>query len=185
MRVQLKARERPHVVDAFFDTFLQSQCLVRTGDDDDHFTRLTDVRFARLSLDGNAYIQHCLDPNRQGHPWNLIQVVAEEPRICKNSIIGKSLHTGPGLETGARFVEGNVAIGSNTAQEQLDASCVGDLVLVCLAFGFQIRSIAIEDIDVFRSDVYVREEMLVHEAVVAFGVFPRDPDILVLQLISH
>lgn len=38
--VQLKARQCPHVVEAFFDTFLQCQSLVRAGDDDDYFASL-------------------------------------------------------------------------------------------------------------------------------------------------
>ena len=40
MRMGLEAGQSPHVVYTAFDAFLQSQCLVRTSDNDHHFARL-------------------------------------------------------------------------------------------------------------------------------------------------
>jgi hypothetical protein len=80
MWVQLKARKRPHVIHAFFDTFLQGQSLVRAGYDDDYFASLGQVSAAgAMPLDESAYIQNRLNSDRQCHPGDLIQVIPEEP----------------------------------------------------------------------------------------------------------
>jgi hypothetical protein len=132
-----------------------------------------------------TYIQYRLDPDRQGHPGHLIQVVTKEPRIRENSIVGKGLYARAGLETGSWLVEGNMAIGADAAQEQLNATSFFNLRFVRLAFGFKVRSIAVEDIDIFGPNVYMREKVLVHEAVVTLRVLPRYSDVLVLQWISR
>jgi hypothetical protein len=74
-----------------------------------------------------------------------------------------------------------MSIGPYASKEQLYAAGLGDLLLVLTTLGFQIRCIAVEDIDVGRGNVYVREEVLVHEAVIAFRVLARDTDILILE----
>lgn len=127
-----------------------------------------------------TYVKHSLDANRQGHLGHLVQVIAKEPRICKNSLIGKCLDTSTRLEAGAWFVEGNVAIGTNAAKEQLDAADTADLVFVALAFGLEVSGISVEDVDVVWFHIDVGEEVLVHEAVIAFWMVARNANILVL-----
>ena len=78
-----------------------------------------------------------------------------------------------------------MAIGSNAPQEELDASCVGNLVLVRLAFSLQITSIAVENVDVLGPNVYVREEMLVHETMITFRMIAGDPNVLILSVVSY
>lgn len=50
--------------------------------------------------------------HRQGHGGHLGEVTIEEPRIGQDGVHGQSLHTGPGHQTGAWLIEGNVSIGA-------------------------------------------------------------------------
>jgi hypothetical protein len=77
-----------------------------------------------------------------------------------------------------------VAVGPNTTQEELNAAGAGYLGLVDAAFLLEVGGVAVEDVDIGRLDVDVREEVLVHEAVVALWVISRDADILVLERVS-
>lgn len=81
-----------------------------------------------------TYVKHSLDANRQGHLGHLVQVIAKKPRVCKDGLVGKCLDTSTRLEAGAWLVEGNVAVGTNAAKEQLDAADTANLVFVALAF---------------------------------------------------
>ena len=75
-----------------------------------------------------------------------------------------------------------MAVRSHPAEEQLNATGFPNLVLICGAFYLKVGGISIENIDVGRLDVYVREEMLVHETVVALGMFPWNTNVFVLCL---
>lgn len=77
-----------------------------------------------------------------------------------------------------------MAIGPDATQKQLNATDRFDLLLVVVTFKLQVASVAVEDIDVVRLHVNMREEVLVHEAVVALRVVPWDPNILVLICVS-
>jgi hypothetical protein len=74
-----------------------------------------------------------------------------------------------------------MSVGSNTAEEQLDATGPQNLLLILVALDLEIGRIAVEYVDAVGLYVNVGEEVLVHEAVVAFGVVPRDPNVLVLM----
>jgi hypothetical protein len=127
-----------------------------------------------------TYVEHSLHADSQSHFGYLIQVVSKEPRVGNDCVVGKGLDTGARLETGAWFVEGNVSIGSNATEEQLDATDTLDLIFIVLALGLEVRGVAVEDVDVFWLGVDVGEEVLVHEAVVAFWMVSWDANILVL-----
>lgn len=73
-----------------------------------------------------------------------------------------------------------MAVRSNPAEEQLYAACLLNLVLIGSALYPEVRRIAIEDVDIGRLDVHVREEMFVHETMVALGMFPWNTDVFVL-----
>lgn len=126
------------------------------------------------------YIKHGLNADRQCHSWHLIEIVSEEPRVRQYGVVGKRLHACPRLEAGTWFIKGNVSVRSNAAEEQLDATDTLDLVLELLTFGFEIWCVAIEDVDVIGVYIDVGEEVLVHEAVIAFRVIPWDANIFVL-----
>lgn len=126
-----------------------------------------------------------MDSDRQCHPGDLREVVAKEPRIGEDGVVGKGLDAGSGPETGSWLVEGDVAVGADATQEQLDAAGGLDLLLVLVAFSLEVRGVAIEDVDIGRVHVDMREEVLVHEAVVALWVVSRDPDIFVLRAVRH
>lgn len=51
--------------------------------------------------------------HRQGHGGHLGEVTIEEPSIGQDGVHGQSLHTGPGHQTGARLIEGDVSIGAD------------------------------------------------------------------------
>ena len=84
-----------------------------------------------------------------------------------------------GSQGRGRFVEGDVAVIADAAHEQVDFAVGLDLVFVALALGHQILGVAIEDVDVFRANVHVIEEVVVHEAVVALRMFLGQPHVLV------
>jgi hypothetical protein len=131
-----------------------------------------------------TYIEDRLDANRQCHPGHLGQVIAKEARVCENSVVCKGLYTCARLEAGTRFIEGNVAVRPNAAQKELNAADTGYLVLVGPAFVLEVSGVAVEDVDVGWLDVDVGEEVLVHEAVIAFWMISRDAHILVLERVS-
>lgn len=74
-----------------------------------------------------------------------------------------------------------MSVGPDAAEEELDAAYVLDFLLVRDALGFEVGGVAVEDVDVGRVDVDVREEVLVHEGVVGFGVVARQADVFVLE----
>lgn len=50
VRVELEARERPHVIDSSLDALLERDSLVSTGNDDDDLVRLKPLASARKKL---------------------------------------------------------------------------------------------------------------------------------------
>jgi hypothetical protein len=127
-----------------------------------------------------TYIEHCLNANSKGHFGHLVQIVPKKPRVGDYGVVSKGLYTCPRFKAGTWFIEGDVPVGSNTAQEQLNTTGPQNLLLVLVALCLEIRRVAIEYVDVVGLYVDMGEEVLVHEAVVAFRVVPRDPNILVL-----
>ena len=78
-----------------------------------------------------------------------------------------------------RLVESDVSVRTDAAHEEVDTACSLDGSLVLSAFCSEVSGVAIQDVDVFLLDVDVREEVVPHEAMVAFGVLFRQSDILV------
>lgn len=163
--VQLQAGEGPHVVDAVLDALLEGEGLARADDDGDDLAGLEDG----------------LDADGQGEAGHLADVVVEEAGVGEDGVVGERLDPGAGREAGAGLVEGDVAVLADAGEEEVDAAGGLDLGLVGDALGLQVGRVAVEDVDVVGVDVYVGEEVLPHEGVVALGVVPRDPDVLVLE----
>lgn len=164
VRVKLERGQSPHVVHAALDTFLQGEGLVGTGDDDNDL----------------AGLEHGLHTDGQGHLGHLLEVVVEESTVGEDGVVGQGLDTGARRQRGAGLIEGDMSIGANAAQEEVNATVGLDGGFVGYTLGLEIWRIAIEDVDVARVDIDVREEVLVHERVVGFWVLAGDPDVLIL-----
>lgn len=78
-----------------------------------------------------------------------------------------------------------MSIWSDAAEEEVNAADTLDLGFIFDTFGFEVGGVPVEDVDVGGVDVYVREEVLVHECVVAFGVFSGDANIFILRNIRN
>ena len=63
---------------------------------------------------------------------------------------------------------------ADTAQEEVDAPCAADFLLVFVAFLLQVGGVAVEDVDIGRGDVNVVEKGVPHERMVAFGMLFRE-----------
>ena len=162
--MELQAGQSPHVVDTCLNAALESEGLPGTKDDDDDL----------------AGLENGLDTDGQGHARDLAQVVVEEARVREDGVIGKRLDTSARRQAGARLVECDVPVLTDTAEEEVDATHSLDLGLVLDALGFQIWRVAVQNVHIVGVDVHVREEVLPHEAVVALRVVPGDPDVLIL-----
>ena len=72
-----------------------------------------------------------------------------------------------------------MAVFADSAEEEVDAARLLDGPLVCQAFGPEVGSVAVEDMDVLPGLVYAREQVLEHEGMVALGMALGKADILV------
>lgn len=114
--------------------------------------------------------KHLRNTDGQGQVGDLGDIVVKEAGVGDDGVVGKGLDTSAGVEGRAGLVEGNVTIGTDTAQEELNATDSGDLLLVALALEIQVCCVAVEDVDVLGEDVDVLEEVAPHERVVGLGV---------------
>ena len=72
-----------------------------------------------------------------------------------------------------------MSVGADTADEQVDAACLLDHLLVVRALGDEVLGVAVEDVDVLLGDVNVVEEVGGHEAMIALGMAFGQGDVLV------
>lgn len=138
------------MIDTVLDTALQSERLALAQDDDNHLTSL----------------EHSLDAHGQGRPRNLGDVVVEETRVGKDGVVGQGLYAGPAGQARSGLVEGNVAVLSDASKEEVNAADCLDGVLVGGALGVKIGGVSVENVNVGRVHIYVREEVVPHERVV-------------------
>ena len=163
MGVLLQAADGPHVVDRFFNTVTKGAGLVVAIHHDHHLLGIHD------STDTDS--QSCLG--------NQIDIIIEETTIGNHGICGERLLACTAGQAGAWFVESDVAVGTNTAHEQVNSSCCLYGFLIVLTFCLQILGIAIEDMDILFLDVDMAEEVVPHKAMVALGVFLGKVHVLV------
>lgn len=76
-----------------------------------------------------------------------------------------------------------MSIWPNATEKQIDSTSTLDLGFVFNTFGFKVGSVAVQDIDIGWVNINMREEVLVHECVVALGMFAWDSDVFVLYII--
>lgn len=163
VRVELETGQRPHVVDALLNASLQSKGLALAENDDNDL----------------ACLKNGLDANSESHLGHFVNIAVEETRVGKDGVVGKCLDTSAAGKTGARLVEGNVAILTNASKEEVYSASGLDGVFVANALGLEVGGVAIEDVDVGGVDVDVGEEVLPHEGVVRLGVIAGDAHVLV------
>ena len=58
------------------------------------------------------------------------------------------LHPGPGDQGGARLVEGDVSVGPDAADEELDAARIGYLPFVVVALRFEVGGVAVQQVGI-------------------------------------
>lgn len=63
--------------------------------------------------------------------------------------------------------------GMLTSDKEFNPSCSLDLLLKGITLGLQVSRIPIQNVGVFRVDVYVLEEIIPHEGVVALWMLSR------------
>lgn len=161
--MQLNARDRVHMVDAFLYTLCQRVRLVLTDNDDQNLSSVHDR----------------LDTHRQRHPRNLERVVVEESRVVQHGIIGQRLDPRPRGQRRSRLVERNVTIGTHTGHEKIDPPHGLNLGFVLGALFQEIGRVAVEDMHVLRLNVDVAEKVVPHERMVRFRVRFGQRDVFV------
>ena len=156
-RVHLKGAHRPHVVDALLDGHVESERLVSARDQYHDF----------------ACVHDGADADRERLSGHQAHVVVEEARVGVYGLLGERLEARARDKTRAGLVEGNVAVGSDAADEELDATGGLDRRLELLALARQVASVAVQYVHIARIDVDVLEEVLKHERMVAFRMISR------------
>ncbi len=161
--VELEAADRPHVVDAFLDGMPQSPGLVLAVGQHHDFPCVHDG--------ADAHGESC--------GWHLGGIVVEKSSVGDFRIHGERLYAGAGGEGGTGLVEGDMAVGTYATHEEIDAVRFLDFILVGGAFGYKIGSHPVEYMNVLGGNIYMREEVIPHESVIALLMFLRQTDVLI------
>lgn len=86
---------------------------------------------------------------------NLGHVSAKEPGISDDGVLVEGLDPGPGEQRGPGLIEGNVAIGSNASDKELDATGFLNQFLITFTLCIEVSSVAIQDVSVIWVNVDV------------------------------
>ena len=105
--------------------------------------------------------------------------LAKKTCVIGQCFRGQYLNARARSERGARFVERQVSIGTDTKNLQVDASGLLDAPFVPGASGVEIGSHPVRYMNPVGVDAYVIEKMLPHEIPVALRVFGRQTHVLV------
>ena len=154
MAVSLESTDGPSLADGTFDGSLQGARLSVAIDENHH-------------LAGIHHSSHTHGQRRLGH---LVHVVIEEARVGDDGIGGERLLARAAGQRRERLVEGDVAVGADAADEQVDAACLGNHFLVVLALSIQVLCITVQNMDILLRTVDVVEKISGHERVVALGM---------------
>ena len=120
------------MVHSLLDALRQRERLVRSVDDDDHL----------------ASVQNGAHTHSQRRLRHFVDVVIEEAAVRDHRVVRQRLHARSRAQRGARLVEGDVAIGADASEEQLDAAVLLDLRLVVGTFLEQIGSVSVQNVDI-------------------------------------
>lgn len=125
------------MVYAFLDSLAQGQTFPLASDNHNYFPSLKNGTHA----------------HGQGHTWNFVQITSKEPRVGKDGVVCESLDPCPACEGGARLVERDVTVFTDTTQEELDSAMSLDRGFVSCTFCNEIWCISIKDVDVLGLDI--------------------------------
>lgn len=131
-------------------TVVQGKRLVRSRADDHDFARIHDG----------------LDTDCERLFGDFVDIIVEEAGIGDDGVVSQRFHSCATCERGAWFVEGDVAVWSNTTEEKLNATHARDFGFVGCCLGGEVGRVAVQDVDVGGENVDMREEVFVHEAMV-------------------
>ena len=101
---------------------------------------------------------------------NILGIATEEAAVGNTGIGGEGLHTGSRAQRRAWLVECDMTIRADTADEQVDTTCLLDHLLVVLALSLKVGCITIKDMYVLLWTVDMIEQVASHESVVALRV---------------
>ena len=163
MLVHLQGRDGPHVVDASLDGSLKGAGLHVTIGQDHHL----------------AGAHHGTNTNGEGVSRHVLGLAAEETAVGNAGVGGEGLHAGLGAQRGTGLVKGDMTIGADTSDEEVDAASFHDHLLVVLALSSEVGGIAVEDVDVLLRTVDMIEQVTSHEGMIALGMGLGQTNILV------
>ena len=163
MLVHLKGRDGPHVVHGPLDGCLQGAGLAMTVHQNHHLTG----------------IHHGANTYGQGVSGYVLGLTAEETGVGYTGVGGQRLHTGSGAQGRAGLVESDVTVRADTTDEQVDAACLLDHLLIVPALGHEVGGITIQDVDVLLRTVDMVEEVTGHEGMVALRMSLGQAHVLV------
>ena len=149
-RMGLKHRSRPLVADVAVNDVLEGTSLVVTITNEEH-------------LLGS---HHCADTYGESLLGHKVDIVVEEARIGDDGVGSQRLDMSKTIERRAGLVESKMAIGTNATHEEMDATGSSNSFLVISTLGIEVVSISIQDMNVFRLDVDVTEEVLPHKTMI-------------------
>ena len=152
--VELESRDSPSVVYAALNAVTESASLVVSADEEENL----------LCVANGA------DANGKCGLGNLIGVVIEETGVNDEGVLGESANAGTGIKGGEGLVEGDVTVNAATAHEEIDSAVRRDLFLVTSALCLEILSHTVKNVDILCGNVYMIEEVVVHEVPVALVV---------------
>ena len=136
MLVHLKGPDGPHVVDSSLDSCLKGTCLTVTVDQNHDLTG----------------IHHGTHTDSKSVSRHILGLASEETAVGNAGVGGKGLHAGTAAQRTAGLVEGNMTIGAYTSDEQVDATCLGNHLLIVTALGGKVGGVTVEDMDVLLSN---------------------------------
>jgi len=161
--VKLKCADGPSVVNAALDAVTESTSLAVTVDEEKYLLRGTNGS----------------NTNRKSGLGNLVGIVVEEAGVYDKSVLGKSADTGSGVKGGEGLVESDVTVNAAAAEEEVDSAVGSDLVLISLALSLEVLSHTVKNVDILSGNVYVVEEIGVHEVPVALVMLTGKTNVLV------
>ena len=122
-----------------------------------------------------AGVHHSTDTDCKCSLGHEVYIAFEEAAVCDDSVGSECFLTCSRGEGRTLPIESDVAVGSYATHKEIDAAVAFDFVFETLAFGFEVGSVAVEDVHVLAGYVDVAEEVVPHEAVIAFEVFSGRP----------
>src|SRR5438552_2164394 len=125
-----------------------------------------------------ARIENGADAHRDGVHRHVFPAL-EEARVVIDGLLGERLESGARAQRARRLIEGDVAVGADAQDLQVDPAAFRDTLLVPFAEGGVVAGRPGGNIDVLPRDVHLPEEVLIHEVVVALWMIRGQTDVFV------